>query len=248
MGSVSSKGARTSSRKFDKVPSWTGARTQPHNPKASPLPTARQPWASETKDEAIQRDAKDPEFMANLNRLGPVRVDHHMQTIKTQGSLVKELFESRSRAEEEESNDRGSLRNRLHVSSLVRLLEERRDLDLADGGGGPAAAGSQSVSVNVRKASSLLLAEKYGMDVEKVERLVRFVNVPSVREGEKGVRRRYVGDAESGEEVAITEGTKLSFCSSPPKRSELMPFVFILVVLGRVEGTNEYCAARIKKQ
>jgi hypothetical protein len=123
-----------------------------------------------------------------------------------QGSLVKELFESRERAEEEESNvnDRGSLRNRLHVSSLVRLLEERRDLDLADGGGGPAAAGSQSVSVNVRKASSLL-AEKYGMDVEKVERLVRFVNVPSVREGEKGVRRRYVRDAESGEEVAITE-------------------------------------------
>jgi hypothetical protein len=181
-----------------------------------------------------------------------------------QGSLVKELFESRERAEEEESNanDGGSLRNRLHVSSLVRLLEERRDLDLADGGA--AAAGSRSASVNVRKASSLL-AEKYGMDVEKVERLVRFVNVPSVREGEKNVRRRYVRDAESGEEVAITEvslyfspfffqnvffwgrWTNLLFCSSPPtKRSELTPFFFIFVVLGRVEGTNEYCAARIK--
>ncbi|KAH9954226.1 hypothetical protein BGW80DRAFT_1258831 [Lactifluus volemus] len=87
---------------------------------------------------------------------------------------------------------RGSLRNHLHVSSLVWLIEERRDLDLADGGGGPAAARSQSVTVNVRRASSLL-AEKYGMDVEKVERLVRFVNVPSVREGEKNVQRRSSG-------------------------------------------------------
>jgi hypothetical protein len=100
MGSVSSKGARASSRKNGKVPSWTGARIRPHEPKVSPLPTARQPWASETKDEgsaslvpnlyaqpnqikAIQRDAKDPQFLANLNRLGPVRVDHHMQTIRT---------------------------------------------------------------------------------------------------------------------------------------------------------------------
>jgi hypothetical protein len=37
---------------------------------------------------AIQRDAKDPQLLANLNRLGPVRVDHHHhhhhhQTFKT---------------------------------------------------------------------------------------------------------------------------------------------------------------------
>jgi hypothetical protein len=104
--------------------------------------------------------------------------------------LVKELFESRERAEEEASesavtatpstssssndnNNRGSLRNRLHVSSLVRLLEERRDLD----GKGAADSGS------VRRA----LAEKYGMDIEGFEGVVRFVNVPSVREGEKSM-------------------------------------------------------------
>ncbi len=30
---------------------------------------------------AIERDAADPHFLANLNKLGPVRVDH-MQTIR----------------------------------------------------------------------------------------------------------------------------------------------------------------------
>jgi len=31
----------------------------------------------------IQRDARDPQLLANLSKLGPVRVDHHMQTIRT---------------------------------------------------------------------------------------------------------------------------------------------------------------------
>jgi len=30
---------------------------------------------------AIQDDAGDPHFLANLNRLGPVRVDRHAQTV-----------------------------------------------------------------------------------------------------------------------------------------------------------------------
>jgi hypothetical protein len=252
---------------------------QPHDPKVSPLPTARQPWASETKDEgsaslvpnlhaqpnqikAIQRDAKDPQFLANLNRLGPVRVDHHMQTIRTvsfcfvsllngydgtdhtrlndlspsvsvcfvgkvnQGSFVEELFESRERAEEEASaaaatpntssssndnNDRGSLRNRLHVSSFVKLLEERRYLD----GKGAADSGS------VRR----VLTEKYGMDVEGLEGLERFVNVPSVREGEKSVRR-YVSDTENGEQVAVRE---VSFNL----------FIYFPLLLGGGQGPEE---------
>lgn len=31
---------------------------------------------------AIERDARDPQFMANLSKLGQVRVDHHMQTVR----------------------------------------------------------------------------------------------------------------------------------------------------------------------
>jgi hypothetical protein len=31
---------------------------------------------------AIEKDAVDPDFLSNLNRLGQVRVDHHMQTVQ----------------------------------------------------------------------------------------------------------------------------------------------------------------------
>src|SRR6266702_863033 len=109
MGSASSKAARAfPSIKPGKSSSWGGARTPAHGPKASPPPTARQPWASESKDEGrrcmhasegsslrstfittvIQRDARDPQLLANLNRLGPVRVDHHMQTVRTVSQTV----------------------------------------------------------------------------------------------------------------------------------------------------------------
>ena len=30
----------------------------------------------------IRRDAQDPHFLANLSRLGPVRVDHHMKAVR----------------------------------------------------------------------------------------------------------------------------------------------------------------------
>jgi hypothetical protein len=66
----------------------------PHGTKTSPGARAQQPWASEFKDEGmpfstslvsiskrqqleIQRDAKDPQLLANLSRLKPVDVHHH---------------------------------------------------------------------------------------------------------------------------------------------------------------------------
>lgn len=150
-----------------------------HDPKTSPLPTARQPLASESKDEAILRDARDPQLHANLNRLGPVRVDHHMQTVRTQERFT-ELFQSRARAEDQAASMRIP-RNHLLVSSLVALLEERQNVL------GGAAAATQ-------------LAEKYAMDGGRLESLVRSVNVPRVREG--GVRR--IKDAQ-GEETVISE-------------------------------------------
>ena len=69
-------------------------------------------------------------------------------------------------------------RNHLLVSSLVALLEERHSSN-----------------------SAAQLAEKYAMDVGRLESLARSVNVPRVREG--GVR--YIRDAQSGEESVISE-------------------------------------------
>jgi hypothetical protein len=88
----------------------------------------------------------------------------------------------------------------LHVSSLVALLEERREMDVLRAGSGDGAGGA----VDMRQ-----LAEKYGVDVERVERLVRSVNVPSAREGGEpghgaGGSVRFVRD-ENGEDIPVTE-------------------------------------------
>jgi hypothetical protein len=101
---------------------------------------------------------------------------------------VRELFESRARAEDEAAAVR-TPRNRLHVGSLVALLEECQ-------------------GARARTSGWQVLAEKYGMDVERVERLVRVVNVPSVREDGAVM---FVRDAESGADVVVTEVSFLYF-------------------------------------
>jgi hypothetical protein len=116
-----------------------------------------------------------------------------------QGNVVKELFESRERAEEEaaararastsnsgRNNTHALPRNRLHVSSLVTLLEERLHVS----------------SVGAAGSAVKPLADKYGMDVQKLESLARFVNVP------RPSVRWYVESGEQG--VAITEVSSLS--------------------------------------
>ena len=71
-------------------------------------------------------------------------------------------------------------------------------------------AGGAGGAVEVRR-----LAEKYGMDVERFERLVRSVNVPSVREDDGDAvdagSVRYVRDVESGEDVLVKEVSPFSF-------------------------------------
>jgi len=122
--------------------------------------------------------------MANLSRMEPVRVYHHMLPAGTGAGTqnhVRELFESRARSEDEAAGVR-TPRNRLHVGSLVALLGECQ---------------SRDATTTMRQ-----VAEKYGMDVERVERLVRVVNVPSVREGGETM---FVWDAESGADVVVTE-------------------------------------------
>ena len=37
---------------------------------------------------AIEKDSRDPQFMANLSALGQVKVDHHMATFKTVSNLL----------------------------------------------------------------------------------------------------------------------------------------------------------------
>ncbi|EJF65693.1 hypothetical protein DICSQDRAFT_165404 [Dichomitus squalens LYAD-421 SS1] len=173
MGSASSKPA---ARKLARTPpAWVGARTPNPNvgeqlhPHARPLPRA-----SETKDEGIQRDAHDPQFLANLSKLGPVRVDHHMQTIRPAAASAQRIHDTRLRSEEEARSPR-STRNRLVAESLLELLEERKYV--------------------ATQKDLEALAKKFDMDLDKLERLARHVNSVSVNQE---TVKRWVGEDGSG--------------------------------------------------
>jgi len=157
MGGASSKAARKLPKRVE-TPTWAGSRTNPNSPK-SPLPDIHR--ASETKDEAIEKDSRDPQFLSNLNRLGPVRVDHHMQSYRPDDHINR-MYQTRAQSEAEATTSNAT-RNRILSSTLSDLLERRKN-----------ATSNKELEI---------LANKNGMDLAKLESLSRFVNSPTIGEG-----------------------------------------------------------------
>ncbi|KAJ7063125.1 hypothetical protein C8F01DRAFT_58277 [Mycena amicta] len=111
MGASSSKTLRVLPKRPANNPHapWSGAR--------SPRPADSFARASETKDEGILQDSKDPQFLSKLSQLGQVRVDHHMQTVKL----------SRLQRENDATSTTPTL-NHVPAPILSRLLDDRKTL------------------------------------------------------------------------------------------------------------------------
>ncbi|KAF8964656.1 hypothetical protein BDZ97DRAFT_1814929 [Flammula alnicola] len=154
MGNSASKAAR-------KYPSRAQIPSQPvsrNGAKASlPEPAVQSSkLAHSHRSEAIENDAADPDFISNLNRLGPVRVDHHMQAIHPQGSNPTRLFESRAKSELSSE----PTKNQLYAFKLSDLLDRRKD---------------------VRSRQDMeKLSDEFGIETDKLESLARFVSSPSI--------------------------------------------------------------------
>ncbi|GLB35352.1 hypothetical protein LshimejAT787_0209170 [Lyophyllum shimeji] len=155
MGSAASKAGRKLPKRAEK-PSWAGVRTP------QPDEHLRDRLASETRTAEIEKDAQDPDFLQKLTRLGPVRVDHHMQPMRPKAAETHQLFKSRIESEHEAASPR-PVHNRLHAAALSELLDKRKD-----------ARSVQDVEQ---------LAKQYNIDVAKLEHLAQFVNTPSVQSG-----------------------------------------------------------------
>jgi len=158
MGNAPSKAARQLP-KLAKTPPWTGARTSPTA--EHPQARVRDKGASGVRRDAIEKDAQDAHLLANLNRLGPVRVDHHIQAVRLT-SDTNNLLKSRERTEQEAFRLQLP-RNHIHSTALSNLLDERKS----------------ATSQNELQR----LAEQYGIDIWKLENLARFVSSPSVQRG-----------------------------------------------------------------
>jgi len=156
MGGAWSKGGRKLPTKATSTvqPGWAGARA----------PLRRQPddqadriSASETKSRVIQEDGADPQFLASLHRLGPVKVDHNMRPVLP-GEENATRFRQHALSEEQAASSQ-TPRNRVVAASLVRILDERKSLST--------------------RGQVEALAERYNMDYAVLEKLARFVTSPT---------------------------------------------------------------------
>ncbi|RXK38840.1 hypothetical protein M231_03896 [Tremella mesenterica] len=179
MGSSTSKSARKLPTSTSRPsPPWAGTRTphpdplfqsgQIHPPQSSALnplggyvnPTKN---FSGEKDQAVRQDALDPQFMANLSRLGPVSIHDVGHFVKSPPLAQRTLSARQSQSQLPPST--------LTAQSLTSLLDEIKTL--------PSDAGS------LMKIERLY--RQYGVDKQTMERLRRWVNSPSVGKEHKRV-------------------------------------------------------------
>ncbi|KAJ3717642.1 hypothetical protein DFJ43DRAFT_1099095 [Lentinula guzmanii] len=150
MGNATSKAARKLPKRAEPT-TWT-------SPSQSSGAALKRPLAGEKKDQAIEDDARDPHFMSNLSRLGAVKVDHHMQAVRPH-QKSREMIESRIQSEQEAASMHPS-RNHVQASTLTYLLDKSKS--------------------NASRQDIKELANKYGVDIEKIEKLSQHVTSPSI--------------------------------------------------------------------
>ncbi|CAE6457416.1 unnamed protein product [Rhizoctonia solani] len=158
MGGSASKSVRKLPTRAQ--PSWAGARTP------QPLPeqfrtSKPEVMASETKDSQIESDSKDPHFMSKLSQLGQVQVPNPQlgQRLRPQSDNSFNMIRAREESEQmAASNTMPS--NRVLALSLSDLLDARKS------------------AKSTREISEI--AKSYGMDVETLQNVARFINTPSV--------------------------------------------------------------------
>ncbi|KAH7340793.1 hypothetical protein B0J17DRAFT_627110 [Rhizoctonia solani] len=151
MGGSASKTARKLPTRTQ--PSWAGARTPQLLPEQ--FRTSKPGVvASEAKDSRIKSDSQDPNFMSKLSQLGQVQVPNPQL-----GQRVRPTIRVR-----EESEQMAALNtlpsNRVLALSLSDLLDARKS-----------AKSTKEIGE---------IAKSYGMDVQTLQSVARFVNTPSV--------------------------------------------------------------------
>ncbi|KAH8833553.1 hypothetical protein DL96DRAFT_1577500, partial [Flagelloscypha sp. PMI_526] len=151
MGGTSSK----IPAKFPKLPKTPSGQVSPRAPSVHPTGLR----AAEVKNEDIRLDGADPHLLANLRKLGPVAVDHHMQTIKTQAQTIGKGFEAWTRSEDEVASGQLS-RNHLRESRLSNFFKEYNK----------ASDPAQLESI----------AKSYNMDLTVASNLVQYVTTPTI--------------------------------------------------------------------
>ncbi|KAK4683971.1 hypothetical protein P7C73_g6235, partial [Tremellales sp. Uapishka_1] len=176
MGGSASKATRklpTASSTIKQQPSWAGVRTPnppPSSSRAPPLEAStappllqRQPQApfSGEKDEALRQDSIDPQFMANLSKLGQVKVQDSGKFVETHSSNQRTLS---SRSDIFTNPSPTPPAGYLNSVLLTNLLDELKTLPPS--------------------ASPAALYKSYGVDEASLTTLRKYINSPSIGKDE----------------------------------------------------------------
>ena len=128
---------------------------------------------------AIREDGTDPQLLANLTRLGPVKVDHGMHALKPAGVNASRILATQKQSETEAQTGK-TKRNEIQALSLfdaLTRLQEARDEQTLE-----------------------RLAREYNFDGRVLRELGKTVNIPTPDE----TTARTVVDEDGGEVVLKT--------------------------------------------
>ncbi|KAM0792316.1 hypothetical protein ACM66B_005001 [Microbotryomycetes sp. NB124-2] len=128
-------------------------------PSAAATRQQRRHDVSETKNTDIERDGNDPNFMANLNKLGQVQVPRSQFAPKRDNEMVN-ILQRRRKTEDELAEATTSSPKHMSAGHLANLLDERK---------------SKKSSQEIKD-----LCKEYGVDYDVVESLAQHINTPSI--------------------------------------------------------------------
>jgi hypothetical protein len=149
----------------------------------------------------VRNDGRDPQLLANLHKLGQVKVPRGKVTFQQSNPMLNILAARQKNTLQEEaantsaqlstqgSSNVGAIKNRLNAQSIIALLDERKECK------------------NRRQVEELAVA--YDVDINVLDTLARWVNSPSVELGGDGRQRQPVDvEAEivSGKGDIVDEG------------------------------------------
>jgi uncharacterized protein len=145
----------------------------------------------------VKMDGRDPHLLANLQKIGQVKVPKgkvlfqqsnpmlNILAAREKNSSMEEEANSSAQLSSQGVSNAGAIKNRLNAQSIIALLDERKECK------------------SRREVEELAIA--YDMDIDILDRLARWINSPSIETGASVRQRPQPMNMNSDDDVSAGE-------------------------------------------